>query len=209
MVQHEHLRELPTTERYPDEVWRAANYAAEAHETQIRKLSGRHFIEHPLEVLELVRGVTDDLPTLQAAILHDTVEDTTVTFDDLRARFGAETELIVWGVTKDDTIKEKSKQKAAYLQRLRLEAPEASVVIALADKLHNLTDLIENHAHLGNEMWNHFSASPDDQIEWFRAVLEIGKERVPDCPLIADLETQIEIFRITVLGASASRRLVG
>ena len=209
MAQHEHLRELPITERYPDEVWRAANYAATAHETQIRKLSGNHFIEHPFEVLELVRGVTNHIPTLQAAILHDTVEDTTVTFDDLRAQFGAETELIVWGVTKDETIKEKPKQKRAYLHRLRFEAPEASVIVALADKLHNLTDLIDNYALLGNEMWSHFSASPEGQIEWFRAVLEIGKQRVPDCPLIADLEAQIEVFRSAVLGASASRRLVG
>lgn len=209
MVQHEHLRELPITERYPDEVWRAANYAAEAHEGQTRKLSGNHFIEHPFEVLELVRGVTDDIPTLQAAILHDTVEDTEVTFAELRARFGAETELIVWGVTKDDTIKNKPEQKLAYLQRLRFEAPAASVIVALADKLHNLTDLIDNYAQIGNEMWDHFSAPPEAQIEWFQAVLEIGRERVPDCLLIAELEAKIELFRTKVLGVVACHRLVG
>lgn len=209
MAQHDHLRELPITERYPDEVWRAANYAATAHELQIRKLSGNHFIEHPFEVLELVRGVTDDIPTLQAAILHDTVEDTTVTFDDLRNQFGAETEFIVWGVTKDDTIKDKPEQKLAYLYRLRFEAPAASVIVALADKIHNLTDLIENYALLGDEMWSHFSSPPEEQIEWFRAVLEIGKERIPDCPLIAELEAKIELFRTAVLGARACRGLAG
>lgn len=209
MAQHDHLKELPITERYPDEVWRAANYAATAHEKQIRKLSGNHFIEHPFEVLELVRGVTDDIPTLQAAILHDTVEDTTVTFDDLRGQFGAETEFIVWGVTKDDTIKDKSEQKLAYLYRLRFEAPEASVIVALADKIHNLTDLIENYVLLGDEMWAHFSSPPEEQIEWFRAVLEIGRERVPDCPLIAELEAKIELFRTSVLGARACRGLAG
>ena len=209
MAQHDHLRELPITERYPDEVWSAANYAATAHEKQIRKLSGNHFIEHPFEVLELVRTVTDDIPTLQAAILHDTVEDTTVTFDDLRAEFGAETEFTVWGVTKDDTIKDKSEQKLAYLHRLRYEAPAASVIVALADKIHNLRDLIENYALLGDEMWSHFSSPPEEQIEWFRAVLEIGKERAPDCPLVAELEATIEVFRTAVLGARACRGLAG
>ena len=209
MAQHDHLRELPITERYPEDVWRAANYAATAHETQIRKLSGNHFIEHPFAVLELVKGVTDDIPTLQAAILHDTVEDTWVTFEDLQRDFGNQTALIVWGVTKDDSIRNKAEQKLAYLHRLRFEAPEASVVVALADKQHNITDQIENHARLGDQMWTHFSLPPQGQIDWFRAVLEIGKERTPDCPLVADLEAQIEVFRTSVLGASASRRLVG
>ena len=209
MAQHDHLRELPITERYPDEVWRAANYAAKAHETQIRKLSGNHFIEHPFEVLELVRGISDDIPTLQAAILHDTVEDTRVTFDDLRREFGDEAACIVWGVTKDETITNKAKQKQAYLHRLKYEAPDASVTVAIADKLHNLTDLVENYAHHGDAMWQHFSSPPRGKVEWFRAVLEIGKERVPDCPLLAQLESQIEVFCASVLGASACRRMVG
>jgi len=209
VAQHDHLRELPITERYPDEVWRAANYAAKAHETQTRKLSGNHFIEHPFEVLELVRGVTDDIPTLQAAILHDTVEDTWVTFEELQRNFGDRTTLIVWGVTKDDTIKNKAEQKQTYLYILRFEAPDESVIVALADKIHNLTDLIENYALLGDEMWNHFSSPPEEQIEWFRAVLEIGKERVPDCPLIAELEAKIELFRTAVLGARACRGIAG
>lgn len=209
MVQHDHLRGLLITERYPNEVCRAVNYAAAAHEKQIRKLSGNHFIEHPFEVLELVRGVTDDIPTLQAAILHDTVEDTKVTFKDLQRDFGDRTALIVWGVTKDDAIAGKTEQKLAYLHRLMFEAPDASVIVALADKLHNLTDLIENYALLGDEIWSHFSTSPKGQIEWFRAVLEIGKERVPNCPLIAELEAKIESFRGIVLGVSACRDLIG
>jgi (p)ppGpp synthase/HD superfamily hydrolase len=209
VAQHDHLRELPITERYPDEVWRAANYAATAHENQKRKLSGNHFIEHPFGVLELVRGVTDDVPTLQAAILHDTVEDTGVTFEDLEREFGRQARLIVWGVTKDDTVEDKDEQKLAYLSRLRFEAPEASVIVALGDKIHNITDQIENHQILGDEMWNHFSSRAEGQVKWFRATLEVGKERVPGCPLVEKLEAQIEAFCVRVLGAAASRRLVG
>ncbi len=208
MAQHDHLRELPITERYPDEVWRAANYAATAHEAQRRKLSGNPFIEHPFEVLEFVRRVTNDIPTLQAAILHDTVEDTIVTFEDLRRDFGDLTTRIVWGVTKDNTITGKPERKLAYLHRLRFEASDASVIVALADKLHNLTDLIENYAQMGDEMWGHFSASPEGQIDWFRAALEIGRKRVPDCPLVAELEAKIESFRRIVLGVAACQSTV-
>ena len=207
MGKHDHLSKLPITERYPEEVWRAANYAATAHQEQIRKLSGRHFIEHPFEVLELARRATDDVSTQQAAILHDTVEDTWVTFKDLREQFGDEVTLIVWGVTKDDDIEDRLERKQAYLDRLQHQAPDASVLIAVADKLHNLTDQIENYKKLGDTMWRHFSSPPMEQVQWFRAVLDIGRARIPDCPLLDELEVKIETFRVIALGATACKDL--
>lgn len=209
MGKHDHLSKLPITERYPEEVWRAVNYAATAHQEQIRKLSGRHFIEHPFGVLELVKGVANDVATQQAAILHDTVEDTWVTFEDLREQFGDEVALIVWGVTKDDTIKDKFERKRAYLDRLQYQAPDESVLIAVADKLHNLTDQIENYMKLGDTMWSHFSSLPKEQLEWFRAVLNIGRARIPNCPLLDELEAKIESFSTLMLGAAAYKGLAG
>lgn len=209
MGKHDHLSKLPITERYPEEVWRAANYAATAHQEQIRKLSGRHFIEHPFGVLELVKGVANDIATQQAAILHDTVEDTWVTFEDLREQFGDEVALIVWGVTKDDTIEDKFERKRAYLERLQHQAPDESVLIAVADKLHNLTDQIENYMKLGDKMWSHFSSPPKEQLEWFRAVLDIGRARIPGCPLLDELEVKIESFSVIILGVVACKGLAG
>lgn len=181
------------------------NYAAVAHETQIRKLSGKHYIEHPFGVLELVRQVTDDIPTQQAGILHDTVEDTTVTHNDLCAEFGDEVAMIVWGVTKDESIEDWRECNEAYLVRLRHQAPEKSVVVALADKVHNLTDMIASYEQYGESMWQYFSALPADQLWWYGSVLAIGRERTPDCPLVEQLTSQIEVFRTKVIGGSALR----
>lgn len=207
MSNHEHLESLPIVERYPAEVWRAVNYAAKAHETQIRKLSGNHYIEHPFGVLNIVRGVTSDLATQQAAVLHDTVEDTWVTHSDLSEAFNEDVAQIVWGVTKDDTIDGWRACNEAYLVRLAGEAPEGSVLVALADKIHNLTDMIESFETYGASMWQHFAAEPSDQLWWYRSVLAIGQQRCPNNPLVAQLEYLVNDFRTRVLGAAANLTL--
>ena len=203
MPKHDHLRSLPIVEHYPSDVWDAINYAATAHEQQIRKISGNHYIVHPFGVLEIVRQVTSDFATQQAAVLHDTVEDTTVTLEDLEREFGKEVARIVWGVTKDDTITDWRECNQAYLARLANEAPEKSVVVALADKIHNITDQIENFIRYGEDMWLNFAAQPDDQLWWFSSVLAIGVERTPDSPLVGQLADLIELFRTKVMGRTA------
>ena len=98
-------------------------------------------------------------------------------------------------------------RKRAYLDRLQHQASDASVLIAVADKLHNLTDQIENYKKLGDTMWRHFSSPPMEQVQWFRAVLDIGRARIPDCPLLDELEVKIETFRVIALGATACKDL--
>lgn len=205
MTSHEHLQSLPVVERYPADVWRAVNYAATAHETQIRKMTGNHYIEHPFGVLNIVRTVTDDISTQQAAVLHDTVEDTWVTFSDLDEVFGEDVSRIVWGVTKDDSIEDWHECNEAYLVRLGADAPEASVVVALADKIHNLTDMLANFETHGHDMWQYFAAQPNDQLWWYSSVLAIGRARCPDCPLNDRLAGLVNDFRTRVLGLAASR----
>lgn len=207
MSSHEHLESLPKGERYSAEVWRAVNYAATAHETQIRKLSGKHYIEHPFGVLNIVRTATNDVATQQAAVLHDTVEDTWVTHADLSEVFNDDVAQIVWGVTKDDTIEGWRECNEAYLQRLAGEAPEGSVIVALADKIHNLSDMIDSFETYGPSMWQHFAAEPPEQLWWYKSVLIIGQQRCPQSPLVAQLEELIEDFRTRVMGSAASRTI--
>lgn len=200
---HDHLHTLPITERYPDEVWRAMNFAATAHEHQIRKMSGSHYIVHPYGVLEIIRSITDDIEEQMAAILHDTVEDTDTTLEDISREFTPRTAFLVRGVTKDDSIEGWRERNQAYLDFLRCEAEDGSVRIALADKIHNISDMIESFGLYGDAMWEKFSAKGDDQIWWYSSVLAIGKARLPDCPLNFELKQLIELFRARVVGSQA------
>jgi guanosine-3',5'-bis(diphosphate) 3'-pyrophosphohydrolase len=123
----------------------AATFAAEKHKDQKRKGSdGQPYINHPLEVAKLVAevGGIDDEDMLVAAILHDTVEDCGVSFQELEERFGATVAGYVRELTDDKSLPK------AERKRLQVEhAPHLShgaKQIKLADKISNITDVLNN-----------------------------------------------------------------
>ncbi len=126
------------------EIERAYRYAAEHHEGQ-KRLSGEDFIEHPLAVAQILADLGLDTTTLEAALLHDTVEDTDVTVADLEAGFGPEVSRIVDGLTKLDAISFRSReQEQAENVRKMIVAMAGDIrvlLIKLADRLHNMRTL--------------------------------------------------------------------
>lgn len=198
---HEHLQTLPITrERLDEELWEVLEFSAWAHEGQVRKIRQEPYIKHPNEVGELLAFVGASPLAIKGGYLHDTVEDTWVTFGDLEDRFGGEVAGVVWGVTKDDTITDKIEQKKAYLNRLAYEAPDESVEIAVADKISNLTEMLEDllaAEQSGNgvhDFWAHFSAGPRDQLWWFQEVLAVARHRIPQSPMVSMLAELVDEF---------------
>ena len=109
-------------------------------------------------------------------------------------------------LSKNDDIENWHDRNTAYLTRLEFEAGDGSVIIALADKVSNLTDMIRNHQKYGSEFWQHFNLQPLEQLWWYTSVLQVAKKRVPECPLNAELEALIEEFCIEVVGDIAQKR---
>ena len=108
------LRDLLNTYLEPERVatvLHAYERGAQAHEGQIRK-SGEDYILHPVAVARILAGMRMDHHTIAAAILHDTIEDTELTFGDLEGEFGAEIAKLVDGVTKLDKMKFRTRQEA-------------------------------------------------------------------------------------------------
>jgi len=126
------------------EIERAYRFAAEHHEGQ-KRLSGENFIEHPLAVAQILADLGLDTTTLQAALLHDTVEDTDVSVAELEAGFGPEVSRIVDGLTKLDAISFHSReQEQAENVRKMIVAMAGDIrvlLIKLADRLHNMRTL--------------------------------------------------------------------
>lgn len=124
-----------------DFVRKAYALAEEAHRTQIRK-SGEPYIIHPIGVVEILAGLQMDDKTLAAAFLHDVVEDTDYTLDDIRGRFGTEVANLVDGVTKlgkIEYISKEDRQIENYRKMFLAMARDIRVVlIKLADRLHNM-----------------------------------------------------------------------
>ena len=126
-------------------VIKAAVFAAQRHCHQRRKgVDAAPYINHPLEVADILAslGGVQELPVLLAALLHDTVEDTATTLEELEAEFGRDVRLLVAEVTDDKRLPK------AERKRLQVEhAPSMSQgarQIKIADKISNLRDLISN-----------------------------------------------------------------
>jgi len=125
-------------------VERAFDFACERHADQLRR-SGDEFITHPVGVAQICAGMRLDTETLCAALLHDTVEDTSASLDDVREEFGEEVVLLVDGVTKLTGITFESRderQAENYRKMMVAMATDVRVIlIKLADRLHNMRTL--------------------------------------------------------------------
>ncbi len=126
------------------EVIRAYHYARDAHQGQMRK-SGEAYITHPVSVAATLAELGFDTDTLVAALLHDVVEDTPATRDEIERFFGGDVALLVDGVTKLDrvTVDSKQHQQAGTYRKMILAMSKdiRVLVIKLADRLHNMSTL--------------------------------------------------------------------
>jgi len=120
---------------------RAFSYAARAHEGQQRR-SGEDFIHHPFGAAKICAQLHLDDETIAAALLHDVVEDTDVSIEDVRNEFGDEIAQLVEGVTKLTGIRFQSREHAEaenYRKMIVAMAHDVGVIlIKLADRLHNM-----------------------------------------------------------------------
>lgn len=122
----------------------AYEFAAKAHEGQKRS-SGQDYIIHPLAVAYILLEFGMDTDTICSALLHDVVEDTPATLDDLKKRFGQDVAMLVDGVTKLSKIPTNSKeeQQAENIRKILLAMSQdiRVMIIKLADRLHNMRTL--------------------------------------------------------------------
>jgi GTP diphosphokinase / guanosine-3',5'-bis(diphosphate) 3'-diphosphatase len=121
---------------------RAYNTAERMHRGQMRK-SGDPYITHPLAVTTILADIGMTEPTLVASLLHDTIEDTPYTLDQLRTDFGDEVALLVDGVTKLDKVKYGDSAQTETIRKMivAMSRDIRVLVIKLADRLHNMRTL--------------------------------------------------------------------
>lgn len=149
---------------------RAVIYAVNAHAGTERRGKGFPYIVHPMEAVEIVATMTPDQELLAAAVLHDVVEDTNVTVEDLRKAFGdriahlveEESDKFVEGVSEADSWHDR---KQAAIDRLAAASREAKMV-ALGDKLSNMRAIWRDWMEKGDAIWNIFHVTDPAEHEW-------------------------------------------
>lgn len=162
----------------------ALSYAARLHVGQTRKAKETPYIAHLLGVASLALDGGADEDEAIAALLHDAVEDQggEATRAEIERRFGERVASLVMALSDStvDTRQGAKKdpwqvRKDRYIDHLR-SADRSVRLLAACDKLHNLRELVEDHRRLGDAVWDHFSAGPDKQLWFYRAVVEVLTE---------------------------------
>ena len=149
---------------------RAIVFAVKAHHNTERRGKGFPYIVHPLEAVEIVATITPDQELLAAAALHDTIEDTDVTVEDIRREFGdriaelvhAESDQFTEGVSEEDSWHDR---KQAAIDRLAAASHDAKIV-AMGDKLSNMRAIARDYAMKGDALWNIFHVKDKPSHEW-------------------------------------------
>jgi len=141
-------------------MYEALKFATKMHEGQVRKYTGEEYITHPVAVADIVeiyldkKGYSEEdiMMAVQVALLHDTVEDTVATMEDIEDKFGDEIAKGVWFLTKTPNYVGNRKFRKELCEARLREAPEIIRILKTADMFHNSLSIEEHDP----KFWNLF-----------------------------------------------------
>lgn len=146
----------------------AIRFATERHAGQTRKGTNIPYILHPLEVLQILYSMRADTELLIAGVLHDTVEDTDTTLEEICERFGADVADLV-ASNSEDKSKTWDERKQHTIEMLRGANHRVKQLI-LADKLSNLRSIAYDYRKVGDKLWERFNAPVAKQVWYYSRI---------------------------------------
>lgn len=175
---------------------RAIIFAVRAHAGTERRGKGFPYIVHPMESMEIVSTITSDQELLAAAALHDVIEDTSVTREELQQAFGeriarlvvAESDTFEAGVSEEDSWHDR---KRAAIERLA-RASRDTKIVALGDKLSNMRAIARDYAVQGDMLWQIFHAKDKRDHEWHYRGLADSLRELEDTFAFREFESLID-----------------
>jgi ADP-ribosylglycohydrolase len=166
---------------------RAVAYACERHGLQVRKGTSVPYVAHLMGVCALVLEDGGDADEAVAALLHDVVEDTDATVEEVAREFGPVVAEIVAGCSDTDAFPKPPwrPRKEAYIAALADHSASVRRV-SLADKLHNARAILLDYRELGDDLWRRFHPEAD-QLWYYRSLVEAFRATT-DSPLVDELD---------------------
>ncbi len=186
----------------------AAAWAVEMHGDQVRKATGIPYVSHLFAVAALAMEHGADQDQTVAALLHDVIEDTPATFDDVDVRFGRRVAEIVAACSDSHGEPKPAwrRRKEVYVRDVG-EMRADALVVTIADKLHNAWSIRRDLRAQGLPMFARFTAAdPEDQLWYFEALVDTYRERTRGddelTPLVDELHRVVADIRRQVAALS-------
>ena len=175
-------------------IFKAIEFAATAHRGQYRKGSKIPYIIHPLGTANILIDLGCSEEIVAAAILHDTIEDTNVTKNDILKSFGPVIAGLVEQVTEPDRSKSWENRKRHTIEHLKT-APLEVLLIACADKLDNITATQQEYSKVGEAVWLRFNRRKEHQQWYFHELENVFMSRInggPSATLFRRFQREVE-----------------
>ncbi|WP_419954308.1 HD domain-containing protein [Neobacillus niacini] len=173
-----------------DIVEKALQIASKSHEGQYRKKTDIPYIIHPVAVgmMLLKSGYHEEI--VAAGILHDTVEDTPLTLDEIKRDFGSNIAKIVEGSSEPDKSLPWKARKEHTIEFLKTASEDIRAVVC-ADKLHNIRSIIRDYEQVGEAVWIRFNAGKEQQRWYYTNVVDsLGVQS--DFDLLTELRDEVD-----------------
>ena len=180
---------------YTNKIKDAVFFASKAHIDQKRKILEYPYISHPLSILFVVSQYTKDEDVLVSAILHDTVEDTDTSLDEIETNFGKRVRDMVDILSEDNTILDPQVKKQKQLERFK-NASHDVLLIKLADIIVNFCDitLVLNN-HTKEEYFEIFGSNLKDKISGYDERILVIEKAWPENPLIEEVKIRFDDYK--------------
>ena len=155
-----------------DKVTKAIKFAADAHDGMARKKDKTPYILHPLEAAVIVGSMTEDRDVICAAVLHDVVEDTDITIEEIEENFGSRVRALVQSETEDKRAELPPEstwriRKEESLEELANCGDRDVLILWLSDKLSNIRSFYRIWKTEGDSMWQSFNQKDPLQQKWY------------------------------------------
>lgn len=183
--------------KYTPRIEKALQTAAVLHRDQLRKNTGAiTYITHPFAVAIILSSYTDDEDIIIAGLLHDTVEDSDYTSEELEKDYGKNVREIVMGVTeqKDDELGNKRPwkiRKEDYLKNLENDS-EGSLLLCAADKIHNMRTILDEYNEVGPEFLKNFSCTPKEKNWYHGEILKVLHRKLENKKILEEYKRLLE-----------------
>ena len=172
-------------------------FATKAHSGTTRKGTNVPYIVHPIEAAAIVSSMTDDEEVIAAAVLHDVIEDTEATREDLLARFGRRITDLVMDESEDKrrnfpaelTWKTRKQETITFLET---RADRDAKMLALADKLANLRAVYRDQCIIGDKVWERFNEKDKNMHAWMYRSIAKALEELRDHPMWQEYNRLVE-----------------
>lgn len=174
-----------------DRLNRAIQFATTAHEGQYRKNTTMPYITHPFMVGTLLAEAGCAPKLIMAGYLHDILEDTAVTENEILENFGEEVLELVKGSSEPNRALSWEERKKHTIKFLLSTATEEICMVACADKLHNVRSIVLDYVIHHDAIWSRFNRGKEQQAWYYTSLVDVLTKRIPDFPLLTLLEVEV------------------